>query len=173
MPQIEVTFDIDANGILNVSAKDLGTGKEQKIKITSSSGLDKNEIEKIVKDAEAHAGEDKKRREVIEAKNALDALVYQTEKIVEESGDKVPAAEKESVTAAVAEAKKVLESHSGDADALRKAAQDLQKASYKIAEALYKSTPQAGGAPEGAPAGGTADAKPEDVIDAEVVEEKK
>ncbi len=173
LPQVEVTFDIDANGILNVSAKDRGTGKEQKITITSSSGLDKNEVEKLVKDAQAHSGEDKKRREAIEAKNALDALVYQTEKIVEESGDKVPAAEKEAVTAAVAEAKKVLESHSGDADALRKAAQDLQKASYKIAEALYKSTPQAGGAPEGAPAGGTAGAKPEDVIDAEVVEEKK
>ncbi len=177
LPQVEVTFDIDANGILNVSAKDRGTGKEQKITITSSSGLAKDEVEKIVKDAQSHSGEDKKRREAIEAKNPLDSLVYQTEKIVEESGDKVPAAEKEAVTAAVADAKKVLESQSGDADALRKAAQDLQKASYKIAEALYKSAPQAAGAPEGAAAGGAeggaAGAKAEDVIDAEVVEEKK
>jgi molecular chaperone DnaK len=174
LPQIEVTFDIDANGILNVSAKDRGTGKEQKITITSSSGLDKKEVEKLVKDAESHRGEDKTRREAIEAKNGLDALVYQTEKILEESGDKVPAAEKESVTAAIADAKKVLESHAGDADALKKAAQDLQKASYKIAEALYKSAPAPGGGPEGAaPAGAAAGAKAEDVIDAEVVEEKK
>ena len=90
MPQIEVTFDIDANGILNVSAKDRGTGKEQKITITSSSGLDKKEVEKLVKDAESHSSDDKKRREAIEAKNGLDALVYSTEKLVEESGDKVP-----------------------------------------------------------------------------------
>ena len=153
LPQIEVTFDIDANGILNVSAKDRGTGKEQKITITSSSGLDKNEVEKLVKDAQSHSGEDKKRRDAIEAKNQLDSLVYQTEKIVEESGDKVPASEKEAVTAAIAEAKKVLEKESGDAGALRKAAQDLQKASYKIAEALYKQNPPPGGAPEGATAG--------------------
>jgi molecular chaperone DnaK len=174
LPQIEVTFDIDANGIMNVSAKDRGTGKEQKITITSSSGLDKKEVEKLVKDAESHRGEDKKRREAIEAKNALDALIYQTEKILEESGDKVPAAEKEGVQTAVAEAKKVLESHSGDADALKKAAHDLQKASYKIAEALYKSAPAPGGSPEGgAPADAAAGTKAEDVIDAEVVEEKK
>jgi molecular chaperone DnaK len=173
LPQIEVTFDIDANGILNVSAKDRGTGKEQKITITSSSGLDKKEVEKLVKDAEAHSGEDKKRREAIEAKNALDALVYQTEKILEESGDKVGSSEKELVQAAVADAKKVLESQSGDAEALRKAAQDLQKASYKIAEALYKSAPapeSGSSSSEGASAGGS---KAEDVIDAEVVEEKK
>ena len=174
LPQIEVTFDIDANGILNVSAKDRGTGKEQKITITSSSGLDKNEVEKLVKDAQSHSGEDKKRREAIEAKNQLDSLVYQTEKIVEESGDKVPAADKEAVTAAVAEAKKVLESQSGDAEALKKAAQELQKASYKIAEALYKqASPPAGSTPEGGAPGGPAGAGKEDVIDAEVVEEKK
>ena len=172
LPQVEVTFDIDANGILNVSAKDRGTGKEQKITITSSSGLDKNEVEKLVTDAQAHSGDDKKRREAIEAKNALDALVYQTEKIVEESGDKVPAADKDAVTAAVAEAKKVLEGQSGDADALKKAAQDLQKASYKIAEALYKTAPQGAGTPESG-AAGSEGGKPEDVIDAEVVEEKK
>src|SRR5271169_4424214 len=175
MPQVEVTFDIDANGILNVSAKDRGTGKEQKITITSSSGLEKKEVEKFVKDAEAHSSEDKKRREAIEAKNALDALVYSTEKLVDESGEKVPEAEKESVKAAVADAKKVLESSAGDAEALKKAAHDLQKASYKIAEALYKSAP-AGGPPGegGGEPGGSPSSKPaDDVIDAEVVEQKK
>ncbi|HEX7616673.1 MAG TPA: molecular chaperone DnaK [Thermoanaerobaculia bacterium] len=179
MPQVEVTFDIDANGILNVSAKDRGTGKEQKITITSSSGLDKKEVEKFVKDAESHSAEDKKRREAIEAKNGLDALVYSTEKLVEESGDKVPEPEKEAVRTAVAEAKKVLEASAGDAVALKKAAQDLQKASYKIAEALYKAAPA--GAPGGsgsddggAAPGGPSEAKAaDDVIDAEVVDQKK
>jgi molecular chaperone DnaK len=178
MPQVEVTFDIDANGILNVSAKDRGTGKEQKITITSSSGLDKKEVEKLVKDAESHSSEDKKRREAIEAKNGLDALVYSTEKLVEESGDKVPDSEKEAVRTAVAEAKKVLETRAGDAEALKKAAQDLQKASYKIAEALYKAapagTPGGGGSDDGAAPGGPTESKPaDDVIDAEVVDQKK
>jgi len=178
MPQIEVTFDIDANGILNVSAKDRGTGKEQKITITSSSGLDKKEVEKFVKDAESHSAEDKKRREAIEAKNGLDALVYSTEKLVEESGDKVPESEKEAVRTAVAEAKKVLEASAGDAEALKKAAQDLQKASYKIAEALYKAAPAGapggGGSDDGAAPGGPSAPKPaDDVIDAEVVDQKK
>jgi len=178
MPQVEVTFDIDANGILNVSAKDRGTGKEQKITITSSSGLDKKEVEKFVKDAESHSAEDKKRREAIEAKNGLDALVYSTEKLVEESGDKVPESEKEAVRTAVAEAKKVLEASAGDAEALKKAAQDLQKASYKIAEALYKAAPATapggGGSDDGAAPGGPSAPKPaDDVIDAEVVDQKK
>jgi len=175
MPQIEVTFDIDANGILNVSAKDRGTGKEQKITITSSSGLDKKEVEKLVKDAESHSSEDKKRREAIEAKNALDALVYSTEKLVDESGEKVPEAEKESVKAAVADAKKVLETSPGDAEALKKAARDLRKASYKIAEALYKSAPPGASPGEGSGTpGDSSSSKPaDDVIDAEVVEQKK
>jgi molecular chaperone DnaK len=175
MPQIEVTFDIDANGILNVSAKDRGTAKEQKITITSSSGLDKKEVEKLVKDAEAHSSDDKKRREAIEAKNALDALIYSTEKLVDESGDKVPAPEKEAVRSAIADAKKVLEGQAGDAEALKKAAQNLQKTSYKIAEALYKSAPA--GAPSGdggETPGDSSSSKPaDDVIDAEVVEQKK
>jgi molecular chaperone DnaK len=175
MPQVEVTFDIDANGILNVSAKDRGTGKEQKITITSSSGLDKKEVEKLVKDAESHSAGDKKRREAIEAKNALDALIYSTEKLVDESGEKVPEPEKESVKAAVADAKKVLETSPGDAEALKKAAHDLQKASYKIAEALYKSAPAGAPAGEGGSApGDSSSSKPaDDVIDAEVVEQKK
>jgi len=175
MPQVEVTFDIDANGILNVSAKDRGTGKEQKITITSSSGLDKKEVEKLVKDAESHSAGDKKRREAIEAKNALDALIYSTEKLVDESGEKVPESEKESVKSAVADAKKVLETSPGDAEVLKKAAHDLQKASYKIAEALYKSAPAGTPAGEGGETpGDSSSSKPaDDVIDAEVVEQKK
>ncbi len=175
MPQVEVTFDIDANGIMNVSAKERGTGKEQKITITSSSGLDKKEVEKLVKDAESHSADDKKRREAIEAKNGLDALVYSTEKLVEESGDKVPESEKEAVRTAVADAKKVLEASAGDAEALKKATQELQKASYKIAEALYKAAPAgAPGTDAGVAPGGPDAPKPaDDVIDAEVVEQKK
>ena len=175
MPQVEVTFDIDANGILNVSAKERGTGKEQKITITSSSGLDKKEVEKLVKDAESHSADDKKRREAIEAKNGLDALVYSTEKLVEESGDKVPESEKEAVRTAVADAKKVLEASAGDAEALKKATQELQKASYKIAEALYKAAPAGEpGTDAGTAPGDPAAPKPaDDVIDAEVVEQKK
>ncbi len=178
MPQIEVSFDIDANGILNVAAKDRGTSKEQKITITSSSGLDKTEVEKAVKEAESHQSEDHKRREAVEAKNQLDSLVYQTEKLLQENGDKVGAQEKSVVEAAIAEAKKVLETKAGDTDALKKAHQDVQKASYKIAEALYKTAPPPGpdaGAstsPEAPPASGSTP-KTDDVIDAEVVEEKK
>jgi molecular chaperone DnaK len=171
MPQIEVTFDIDANGILHVSAKDRGTAKEQKITITSHSGLDKSEVEKAVKEAESHRSEDKQRREAVEAKNQLDSLIYSTEKLVEESGEKVPAAEKEAVRSAIAEAKKSLEAKGGDAEALRRAAQDLQKASYRIAEALYKSAPPPDAPPPAG--GGEPKAKADDVIDAEVVEEKK
>ncbi|MBK9374202.1 MAG: molecular chaperone DnaK [Holophagales bacterium] len=174
MPQIEVTFDIDANGILHVTAKDRGTGKEQKITITSSSGLAKDEVEKAVKEAQSHGAEDKKRREAVEAKNQLDSIVYATEKLLAENADKVPAEDKTAIEAAVADAKKVLETKADDADALRKAAQEVQKASYKVAEALYKNAP----APEsGTDPAGTASqggARPaDDVIDAEVVDEKK
>ncbi len=173
MPQIEVTFDIDANGILHVTAKDRGTGKEQKITITSSSGLAKDEVEKAVKEAQAHGSEDKKRREAVEAKNQLDSLVYATEKLLAENADKVPAEDKTAIEAAVADAKKVLETQADDAEALRKSAQEVQKASYKVAEALYQSAP----APEpGAPAGASTASSgkgADDVIDAEVVDEKK
>ena len=152
MPQIEVTFDIDANGILHVTAKDRGTGKEQKITITSSSGLAKDEVEKAVKEAQSHGAEDKKRREAVEAKNQLDSIVYATEKLLAENADKVPAEDKTAIEAAVADAKKVLETKADDAEALRKAAQDVQKASYKVAEALYKNAPapEAGPDPAGA-----------------------
>jgi molecular chaperone DnaK len=172
MPQIEVTFDTDANGILHVAAKDRGTGKEQRIRIEGSSGLSKDEVEGAVKQAEVHRAEDKTRRDAVEAKNQLDSLIYATEKLVEESGEKVPSSEKESVMSAIADAKKVLEAKAGDAEALRGAARDLQKASYKIAESLYKSAPSPEAPPSGAPEGGPK-AKADDVIDAEVVEEKK
>jgi molecular chaperone DnaK len=174
MPQIEVTFDIDANGILHVTAKDRGTGKEQKITITSSSGLAKDEVEKAVKEAQSHSAEDKRKREAVEAKNQLDSIVYATEKLLAENADKVPAEDKTAIEAAVADAKKVLETKADDADALHKAAQEVQKASYKVAEALYKSTPapEAASGPAGASSAGGG--KPaDDVIDAEVVDEKK
>src|SRR6185369_17462586 len=109
VPQIEVTFDIDANGILNVSAKDNATGKDAKITITSSSGLSKEEVERMAKDAEAHAAEDKEKREEIEARNSLDGLVYNIEKMLKDSGEKVQAADKSEVESALAEAKKTLE----------------------------------------------------------------
>ncbi|HYN43557.1 MAG TPA: molecular chaperone DnaK [Thermoanaerobaculia bacterium] len=174
MPQIEVTFDIDANGILHVTAKDRGTGKEQKITITSSSGLAKDEVEKAVKEAQSHGAEDKKRREAVEAKNQLDSIVYATEKLLAENAEKVPAEDKTAIEAAVADAKKVLETKADDAEALRKAAQDVQKASYKVAEALYKNAPAAEAGPDPAGASSGGGAKPaDDVIDAEVVDEKK
>ena len=174
MPQIEVTFDIDANGILHVTAKDRGTGKEQKITITSSSGLAKDEVEKAVKEAQSHGAEDKKRREAVEAKNQLDSIVYATEKLLAENADKVPAEDKTAIEAAVADAKKVLETKADDAEALRKAAQDVQKASYKVAEALYKNAPAPEAGPDPAGTASPGGARPaDDVIDAEVVDEKK
>ncbi len=172
VPQVEVTFDIDANGILNVAAKDRGTGKEQKIQITGHSGLSKDEVEKAVRDAEQHSTEDQTRRDAIEAKNQLDSLIYSTEKLLSENGDKLPEGDKGLVQDAVASAKKVLENESGNADALKKAFQDLQKASYKVAEAMYKSAPEAE-APTGAAPGASAGKAADDVIDAEVVEERK
>jgi molecular chaperone DnaK len=177
MPQVEVSFDIDANGIVNVSAKDLGTGKEQKITITASSGLSESDIERMVKDAESHSDEDKKRRETVEARNRLDSLLYATEKTYEENRDKLSADDKGALETALAEAKKALDGD--DADAIRAAADTLEQASHKLAEAMYRQTqaqqaaggPQPGGGAEpGAEAGGE-----DEVIDAEYVdvEEKK
>jgi molecular chaperone DnaK len=178
IPQIEVTFDIDANGIVNVSAKDLGTGKEQKITITSSSGLNKDDINKMVKEAESHADEDKRKREEIEARNRADSLVYQTEKVLNENRSKLSESDAKSVEAAIADCKKALEG--GDIDAINRAADALQQASHKVAEAMYKSGAQgAQSGPSGQSANG-AGAKPggdknDDVIDAEYVDadEKK
>jgi molecular chaperone DnaK len=176
VPQIEVTFDIDANGIVNVSAKDLGTGKEQKITITSSSGLSKNDIEKMVGEAESHADEDKRKKEEIEARNRTDSLVYQTEKMLNENRSKISDSDAKAVDAAIADAKKALEE--GGTDRLNKAADALTQVSHKVAEAMYKAN-----APGGQPGGGAGSTdggaqsgtKPDDVIDAEYVDadEKK
>jgi molecular chaperone DnaK len=178
VPQIEVTFDIDANGILNVTAKDNATGKDTRITITSSSGLSKDEVEKMAKEAEAHASEDKEKREEIDARNSLDSLVYNIEKMLKDSGEKVQAADKTDVEAALAEAKKTLEGTPSSSD-LKAAHEKLTHASHKLAEVLYKATSAeaaagAGAAPAGeAPAGEAK--KDEGVIDAEYVDvdEKK
>lgn len=177
MPQVEVAFDIDANGIVNVSAKDMGTGREQKITITSSSGLSKDEIDKMMKDAESHAADDVKKREEIEARNKLDTLVYQMEKTLSENREKVGAVAGD-VDTAIAEAKKALAE--GGVDKLNEAFNQLQTASHKLAEALYQQTSTAGtetpaedqAAAAGASSAGGAE---DDVIDAEYVDvdEKK
>ncbi len=171
VPQIEVTFDIDANGIVNVSAKDLGTGKEQKITITSSSGLSKDDINKMVKEAESHADEDKRKREEIEARNRADSLVYQTEKLVRENREKLSDSDVKSVEAAIADCKKALEG--GDVSRINQAADALTQASHKVAEAMYKAGgPQAGGQAGGSAQGGpgTKSGEKDDVIDAEYVD---
>ena len=158
VPQIEVKFDIDANGIVHVSAKDMGTGKEQHIQITSSSGLSKDEIDRMVKDAEAHADEDKKQREAIDAKNEADSLVYQTEKSLKELGDKINGAEKQKVEDAVADLKKAIEG--GNTDDIKAKTEALKQASYKIAEEVYKQQSAAGAA--GANAGAGAQPNPDE-----------
>jgi molecular chaperone DnaK len=175
VPQVEVTFDIDVNGILAVSAKDRATGKEQSIRIEGSGGLKKDEIERMVKDAEAHASEDHARRELIEKKNALDSLIYQAEKTIGENAEKIGADEKRHLEGVLADAKKDLESD--DAAKLEAARQRVEQGLHKVAEVLYKS--QAGSGAAGAPSGGAApgasqDGKKDgDVIDAEYTEEKR
>ena len=174
VPQIEVTFDIDANGIVHVAAKDLGTGKEQSIRITASSGLSKEEVEKMVREAESHAAEDKKKRELIEAKNQGDNLVYSTEKSLKEFGDKIDAAEKQKIEEGIAALKKSLEG--SDAEEIKKASESLMQASHKLAEAVYaKAQPgaeQAGGEPGAQEAEGASAAKGEKVVDADFEEVK-
>jgi len=164
IPQIEVTFDIDANGIVNVSAKDLGTGKEQKITITSSSGLNEAEIQRMVNDASSHAEEDKNRRAVVEARNRLDGLVYNVDKTLGENKEKLSATELGEVDSALEEAKKALESE--ELATLEGAVTRLEKATHKLAEAMYR------GAAAGEPGAGAGAAKgaTDDVIDAEVVD---
>ncbi len=176
VPQIEVTFDIDANGILNVTAKDNATGKDTRITITSSSGLSKEEVERMAKEADAHAAEDKEKREEIEARNQLDGMVYNIEKMLKESGEKVQAADKTEVEAALADAKKTLEGTPSVAE-LKSAHEKLTSASHKLAEVLYKASQAQGGpAPDAASDAGAAEAKKDEgVIDAEYVdvEDKK
>ncbi|HEY5610306.1 MAG TPA: molecular chaperone DnaK, partial [Thermoanaerobaculia bacterium] len=169
LPQVEVTFDIDANGILHVTAKDLGTGKEQRITITSSSGLKKQDIEQMVKEAESHSEEDKRRRQEIEAKNHLDSLVYSIEKMLNENREKIAGADVSAAEAAIGEARKAMEQ--GGLETIQRATENLQKASHKIAEMMYsQAKPGAGGA-AGAPTDETK--SQEDVIEAEVVDEEK
>jgi molecular chaperone DnaK len=178
MPQIEVTFDIDANGIVNVQAKDLGTGKEQKITITASSGLSKDEVDRMMREAESHAEEDKTRRELVDVRNQADGLSYSVEKTLSENRDKLGAADISRTEGALQELKKVLQGE--DAAAVRKAMEELQQASHAMAEVLYRQTqaqqatgsggqaePTAAGPEAGTPSGAG------DVIDAEVVDEGK
>ncbi|UFS71826.1 molecular chaperone DnaK [Geomonas sp. RF6] len=170
VPQIEVTFDIDANGIVHVSAKDLGTGKEQSIRITASSGLSKEEIDKMVREAESHAAEDKKKREVVEARNQADNLVYQTEKSLKEYGDKIDPSEKAKIEGGVASLKKALEGN--DADEIKRESEALMQASHKLAEAVYAKAGGAEGAHGGEAHGEQEGPKGEKVVDADFEEVK-
>jgi molecular chaperone DnaK len=174
-PQIEVTFDIDANGILNVSAKDKATNKEQKITITASSGLSKEEAEKMRTEAEAHSEDDRRRMEEVEARNRLDGILYQAEKMVRENREKIPAAELKTAEEAIEDAKKAI--NEGGVARLRSATENLERSLHKIAEDLYKTTQAAAGAASagagaggGTSSGGGQEKKPGDVIDAEYVD---
>jgi molecular chaperone DnaK len=178
VPQVEVTFDIDANGIVHVSAKDLGTGKEQSIKITASSGLNEQEIKKMVQEAESHADEDKKRKETAEARNQLESLIYQTEKSLKEYGGELEPGVKENIDAALEKAKKAQESQ--DAQTLRQTAEELNQSAHKLAEAVYaKASKQQGGGPQQGPGGGETQGgdggakKKDDVVDADFEEVKE
>ncbi len=177
IPQVEVTFDIDANGIVHVSAKDLGTGKEQSIKITASSGLSEAEIQQMIRDAESHAEEDKKKRELIDLRNQADSTVYMTEKTLKEHGDKVDASIRSSIEAGITKTKTAMEG--SDAAALKSAMEELQQASHKLAEAMYQQTSgpagdashqHTGGAHSGA--SGSSSKPDEDVVDADFEEVK-
>ena len=176
VPQIEVAFDIDANGIVHVSAKDLATGKEQSIQITASSGLSKEEIDKLVKEAEAHAEEDQKKKELVEARNHADSLIYQTEKSLTDLGEKVDAETKSTVEVKISELKEAM--NGDDAEKIRKISEELTQSSHKLAEAMYQQASEeggeeaaAGGGPEGESAGGGS--AEDDVVDADFEEVKE
>jgi molecular chaperone DnaK len=178
VPQIEVTFDIDANGIVNVSAKDMATSKEQKIQITASSGLSKDEVDKMMKEAEAHAEEDRKRKEEIETRNHADQAVYQAEKTIKDSGEKLSGADRQPIESAIEDLKKAIEK--GDVAEMKRGMDTLNTAQHKAAEAMYKNAAAAGAGGGAQPGGGAAAGGPQpgasdkgDVIDAEVVEEEK
>jgi molecular chaperone DnaK len=168
MPQVEVTFDIDANGILNVSATDKGTGQTQQVRIEGGSGLSEEEIQQMVKDAEANADADKTARDLVEAKNTAEQLLHQTEKTVAEHGDKVDGAVKEQIEAAAAELRTALEG--SDPEAIRQKATALQEASYSLAEQVYKEAQQSAPAGDGATAAADDEADEEIIEDAEVVD---
>ncbi|MEA2457815.1 MAG: molecular chaperone DnaK, partial [Thermoleophilaceae bacterium] len=175
VPQVEVGFDIDANGILSVSAKDLGTGKEQKIEIKAGSGLADDEVERMVKDAEAHAEDDRRQRELVEARNNAENAAYQAERQLTELGDGVDSSSKEEIEAAIKAVRETLESE--DVAEIQARTQALQEAFHKVSEAMYAQAAQAqsGGATNGAGTDGAAAADSDDgeVIDAEVVDEGK
>jgi molecular chaperone DnaK len=172
IPQIEVTFDIDANGILHVTAKDLGTGKEQKIQITASSGLKEEEIQTMVREAEQHADEDHRRREEVESHNRLDSLIYSTDKLVNEHKEKLPEAQRKDIEAAIVEARRALEE--GKKEAMDSAYEKLTKASHRLAEEIYRAAGAAAGAAPGGAGPGTGPTPPPsgdgDVVDAEYVD---
>jgi len=170
IPKIEVTFDIDANGIVNVSAKDLATGKQQQITITASTNLTKEEVDRMVKESEAHAAEDHKRREEVDTRNNADQLVYSTEKTLKEHGDKLPPNEKQNIQNAIEKTKKALEG--SDTEAIKNASNELMSASHKLAQLMYEqATASQGGAQQGQPGGqeggGQRSGGPDDVVDAE------
>jgi molecular chaperone DnaK len=191
VPQIEVTFDIDANGILHVSAKDLGTGKEQKITITASSGLSKEEVDRMKKDAELHEDEDRKRRDEIETRNEVDSAVYRSEKMLKDNADKIQDADKAKIESAIAASKEAIKG--SDATAIKSATERLNESWQSVSESLYKAAADqhgkgaagsAAGGSEGTGTGRTStgvqdnnpDASGSDdgpIIDAEVVDEKK
>jgi molecular chaperone DnaK len=173
MPQIEVTFDIDANGIVSVSAKDMGTGKEQSIRITASSGLSKEEIDSLIKDAEMHAEEDKKKRELIDARNMADSMIYTTEKTIKEAGDKVDEATKGNINQAIENLKKAMEV--ADTEEIKRLTDELTQASHKLAEAMYAQASQQQAQAEGTTGAESAAGaeKDEDVVDADFEEVKK
>jgi len=173
-PKIEVTFDIDANGIVNVSAKDLGTGREQKITVTGGSALPKDEIDRMIREAEQYAEEDRKRREAAELRNQADTLVYQTEKFLSENSDKVPAEVKSEIERDIADVKKALEGD--DTDALRQAFDKLSTSRTKIGEAMYAAAAQSqaagdGSATSGTSTGSAAGGQNDDVVEGEVVDD--
>src|SRR5581483_4348385 len=176
IPQVEVTFDIDANGILNVTAKDRATNNEQKITITSSSGLSKDEVDKMARDAESHAADDRKQRDAIEARNRADAMVYNVEKTLKEHRSKISDAEAKNIEEAIEETKKAISA--GDTDKLNAAVDRLTSASHKLAEAMYKSAsgpgagpaPGSDGGPSSGPSGDTGKKDKGDVVDAEFVD---
>ena len=177
VPQVEVTFDIDANGIVHVGAKDLGTGKEQSIKITASSGLSEDEIKQMVRDADTHAAEDKKRKETVEARNHLDSLIYSTEKSLKEHGGDLDASVKENIETALKKAKEVIDGQ--DTDAMRKASEELSQSSHKLAEAMYakasqqQAAQQAGENQDDKAENAGSGKKKDDVVDADFTEVKE
>jgi molecular chaperone DnaK len=173
VPQIEVTFDIDANGIVHVSAKDRGTGKEQSMTISGGSALPKDEIDRMIKDAEQHAEDDRKRREVAEVRNQAEQLVYSTEKFLRDNAEKVPADSKTEVESAIADLKTALASEGTSSDELKAKTETLSQASQKVGQAMYAAAEGQPGATadSGATPGGSQDTPDDDVVDAEVVDE--